>query len=86
MTPGGRRRNSSAVASLLAVLLSLGAAATAVRPAPQAARAAANNGTCLSRLEPFGYKCEEHTVRKRQNNDVRHTAIVVQFFIFLPED
>jgi hypothetical protein len=54
----------------------LGAAATAVRPAPQAARAAANNGTCLSRLEPFGYKCEEHTVRiKRQNNDVRHTVL-----------
>ncbi|RLM74328.1 triacylglycerol lipase 2-like [Panicum miliaceum] len=29
---------------------------------PGAPRAAAANGTCQSRVEPFGYKCEEHTV------------------------
>jgi hypothetical protein len=42
----------------------------AARPAPLATRAAAN-GTCQSRVEPFGYKCEEHTVRKTDNSNVR---------------
>ncbi|KAM0886002.1 hypothetical protein ACQ4PT_029974 [Festuca glaucescens] len=43
----------------LLLLICVGAAAT--RPAPDESLAAAN-GTCLSRVEPFGYKCEEHTV------------------------
>ncbi|EES10556.1 hypothetical protein BDA96_06G040300 [Sorghum bicolor] len=58
MMLGGR--HSSALASFLATLLSLGAA-MAARPAPLATRPA-GNGTCQSRVESFGYKCEEHTV------------------------
>ncbi|RCV32747.1 hypothetical protein SETIT_7G028300v2 [Setaria italica] len=61
--PGGRRSSRSAVTSLT-FLLCMGAAAVlvAARPAPDAPHAAADNGTCQSRVEPFGYKCEEHTV------------------------
>ncbi|RLM66601.1 triacylglycerol lipase 2-like [Panicum miliaceum] len=66
MSSGGRSRSSStgAVASLT-ILLCVGAVAVlvaAARPDPDAPRAAAANGTCQSRVEPFGYKCEEHTV------------------------
>lgn len=72
--PAGRRNSccSSAVASL-AILLSLGAA-MAARPPPEVMTRAAGNGTCQSRVESFGYKCEEHTVRKTNNNNVRHRA------------
>ncbi|TVU13405.1 hypothetical protein EJB05_40459, partial [Eragrostis curvula] len=58
---GGRRVSCSRAAVSLAILLCFVAAAVAARPAPATARAAAN-GTCQSRVEPFGYKCEEHTV------------------------
>lgn len=56
---GGRSSSCRAVASV-AILLCFGV--VAARPAPEAARAAAN-GTCQTRVVPFGYKCEEHTVR-----------------------
>ncbi|OEL20306.1 Triacylglycerol lipase 2 [Dichanthelium oligosanthes] len=62
---GGRRSISSGAVASLTILLCLGAAAVlaAARPAPDEPRlAAAANGTCQSRVEPFGYKCEEHTV------------------------
>ncbi|PVH34974.1 hypothetical protein PAHAL_7G077700 [Panicum hallii] len=66
MSSGGRSRSSSTVAvASLTILLCVGAVAVlvaAARPDPDAPRAAAANGTCQSRVEPFGYKCEEHTV------------------------
>ncbi|WVZ85270.1 hypothetical protein U9M48_032217 [Paspalum notatum var. saurae] len=34
----------------------------AARPDPVGTRAAPINGTCQSRVKPFGYQCEEHTV------------------------
>ncbi|KAL6653004.1 hypothetical protein ACP70R_011929 [Stipagrostis hirtigluma subsp. patula] len=55
-----RRSSGGGAVMNLAILLCLGAAAAA-RPAPIVPRAA-ENGTCQSRVEPFGYKCEEHTV------------------------
>lgn len=56
-------RSSRCIVSLLLVLLCHGAAAAlATRPAPNASLAATTNGTCRSRVEPFGYRCEEHTV------------------------
>ncbi|GJN11790.1 hypothetical protein PR202_ga30028 [Eleusine coracana subsp. coracana] len=58
---GGRRSRCSRAAFSLAILLCFGAAALAARPAPEAVRAAAN-GTCQTRVVPFGYECEEHTV------------------------
>nr|CAB3486592.1 unnamed protein product [Digitaria exilis] len=55
-------KSSSAVVSLT-ILLCIEAAvlAVAARPILDAPRAAAN-GTCQSRVAPFGYNCEEHTV------------------------
>ncbi|KAL6660441.1 hypothetical protein ACP70R_001987 [Stipagrostis hirtigluma subsp. patula] len=55
-----RRSSSGGAVMNLAILLCLGAAAAA-RPGPSVPRAA-ENGTCQSRVEPFGYKCEDHTV------------------------
>ncbi|KAM3366754.1 hypothetical protein ACQJBY_015844 [Aegilops geniculata] len=51
-------RGSSCVLSLLVVMC---VGASAARPAPEESLPAAN-GTCRSRVEPFGYGCEEHTV------------------------
>ncbi|KAL6851522.1 hypothetical protein ACP4OV_020455 [Aristida adscensionis] len=71
MSSGGRRRSSGDLAMTTmsmatTLLLCLGVAATAAArlPAPgvPVPRAAAANGTCSSRVEPFGYKCQEHTV------------------------
>ncbi|KAI5012837.1 hypothetical protein ZWY2020_025103 [Hordeum vulgare] len=52
-------RGSSCLFGLLVVMC---VGASAARPAPEESLGAAANGTCRSRVEPFGYGCEEHTV------------------------
>ena len=51
---------SRSIVSML-IFVCVGGAAAA-RPAPDHESLAAANGTCRSRVEPFGYRCEEHTV------------------------
>uniref|UniRef100_A0A0E0KNM2 Lipase n=1 Tax=Oryza punctata TaxID=4537 RepID=A0A0E0KNM2_ORYPU len=71
MSGGGSRcsllpTSATSVLQALATII-LAVAAAAARPAPIAgtsstSRVAAANGTCQSRVAPFGYACEEHTV------------------------
>uniref|UniRef100_A0A0D9W351 Lipase n=1 Tax=Leersia perrieri TaxID=77586 RepID=A0A0D9W351_9ORYZ len=61
-----RPTNLQPVTTIFIVAVCLAVAATAARPAPMIAgtslATAAANGTCQSRVVPFGYGCEEHTV------------------------
>ncbi|BAS88371.1 triacylglycerol lipase 2 [Oryza sativa Japonica Group] len=70
--PGGGNRCGlqpiSLLQALATIILAVAAAAAAAWLAPIAgtssstSRVAAANGTCQSRVAPFGYACEEHTV------------------------
>uniref|UniRef100_I1PJU5 Partial AB-hydrolase lipase domain-containing protein n=1 Tax=Oryza glaberrima TaxID=4538 RepID=I1PJU5_ORYGL len=70
--PGGGNRCGlqpiSLLQALATIILAVAAAAAAAWPAliagtsSSTSRVAAANGTCQSRVAPFGYACEEHTV------------------------